>query len=239
MPAKKVHDLATCRFIEAGESVIACGPVGTGKSHWLQAIAHAACRQGYKVLFTRASPMLARLGRGHADGTRESHFRTYLHPELLISDDFCLRELNPQQAEDTFELIGDQHGTPSTVIASNHAPQDWYPLFPNPVLADAALDPLTNRSRYLILEGRIYRPLLRPDRAHTCEGERPGVTSVRPAHQTWVNCLPAGRVNILTVDRTHDGGVCSIEKAGTKRGARWEPKMLCPAITGLAVSGLS
>lgn len=162
--AQKIRDLAACHFIEAGESVIVCGPVGTGKSHLLQAIGHSACRQGFKVLYTRANRLFAHLGGGHADGTWENRLRTYLHPDLLIIDDFCLREFTPQQAEDIFELVGERHRHLSTMFASNRAPQDWYPLFPNPVLAEATLDRLINRSHHLVLEGRSYRPLLRPDR---------------------------------------------------------------------------
>jgi hypothetical protein len=75
-----------------------------------------------------------------------------------------LCKLTPQQSEDIFELIGERHRNLSTMIASNRAPQDWYPLFPNPVIAEAALDRLINRSHHLVLEGRSYRPLLRPDR---------------------------------------------------------------------------
>ncbi len=163
-PAQKIHDLASCHFVTAGESVIVCGPVGTGKSHIIQAIGHCACRQGHKVLYTRANRLFAHLGGGHADGTWESRLRAYLHPALLIIDDFCLRELSPQQAEDIFELIGERHRHLSTMIASNRAPQDWYPLFPNPVLAEGTLDRLINRSHHLLLEGRSYRPLLRPGR---------------------------------------------------------------------------
>lgn len=164
LPAQKIHDLATCHFVAAGESVILCGPVGTGKSHLLQAIGHSACRLGYKVLYIRANRLFAHLGGGHADGTWDVRLRAYLHPELLIIDDFCLRELSPQQAEDLFELVGERHRHLSTMIASNRAPQDWYALFPNPVLAEGALDRLINRSHNLVLEGRSYRPLLRPDR---------------------------------------------------------------------------
>jgi DNA replication protein DnaC len=165
VPAQKIRDLCTCHFVEAGESVIVCGPVGTGKTHILQAIGHCACRLGHKVLYTRANRLLAHLAGGHADGTWDSRLRTYLHPDILIIDDFCLREFTPQQADDIFELIGERHRRLSTMIASNRAPQDWYPLFPNPVIAEAALDRIINRSHHLILQGRSYRPLLRPDRA--------------------------------------------------------------------------
>ena len=164
IPAPKIRELATCRFVAAGESVIICGPVGTGKTHVCQALGHAACRLGYKVLYQRATRLLAYLSGGRADGTWERRFRTYLHPDLLIVDDFCLKELSPQQAEDICELIGERHRTSSTVIASNRTPQDWYPLFPNPVLAEATLDRIINRSHHLVLEGRSFRPHLRPDR---------------------------------------------------------------------------
>ena len=164
IPVQKIHDLATCHFVAAGESVIVCGPVGTGKSHLIQAIGHCACRQGHKVLYMRANRLLAHLAGGHADGTWASRLRSYLHPDLLIIDDFCLRELSVQQAEDVFELVGERHRHLSTMIASNRAPQDWYPLFPNPVLAEGTLDRLINRSHHLLLEGRSYRPQLRPDR---------------------------------------------------------------------------
>ncbi|MDO8672503.1 MAG: ATP-binding protein, partial [Dehalococcoidia bacterium] len=59
----------------------------------------------------------------------------------------------------------------SMVIAFNRAPQDWYPLFPNPVLAEGALDRLINSSHHLVLYGRSYRPLPKPDgRKPPCKG---------------------------------------------------------------------
>src|SRR2546430_13531847 len=40
-------------FIERHENVAFCGPVGVGKSYLAQALGHAACRAGYRVLFCR------------------------------------------------------------------------------------------------------------------------------------------------------------------------------------------
>ena len=47
IPAAHIRDLATLRFIEAGESVILHGPVGVGKTMIAQALGHQACRRGY------------------------------------------------------------------------------------------------------------------------------------------------------------------------------------------------
>lgn len=104
IPAATIRDLATCRFVERKESVILCGPVGVGKSHIACALGYVAYQQGYHVLYTKTAHLLQNLGGGHADGTWDNRLRKYLKPDLLILDDFGLRELTPQQAEDLYEL---------------------------------------------------------------------------------------------------------------------------------------
>jgi DNA replication protein DnaC len=162
VPAAQIHDLATCHFVEQGESVIICGPVGVGKSHICQALGHAACRLGHSVLYIKTSRLLADLGGGHADGTWESRLRRYLAVDLLLIDDFGMRAFTEQQTEDLWELIGERRH--ANVVVSNRAPQDWYGLFPNPVLAESVLDRLVNSAHHLVLEGASYRPQRRPDR---------------------------------------------------------------------------
>ncbi len=51
----------------------------------------------------------------------------------------------------------------STIVTSNRPPTEWYALFPNPVLAEGALDRLINASHHVTLEGRSFRPRQRPD----------------------------------------------------------------------------
>jgi hypothetical protein len=49
------------------------------------------------------------------------------------------------------------------IVTSNRSPRDWYSLFPNPVLAESALDRLVNSAHHVFFKGRTYRPLPRPD----------------------------------------------------------------------------
>jgi hypothetical protein len=44
------------------------------------------------------------------------------------------------------------------------APDDWYPLFPNPVVAESLLDRLINNRHQLLMNGASYRPHKRPGR---------------------------------------------------------------------------
>ena len=41
-------------------------------------------------------------------------------------------------------------------------PQDWYPLFPNPVVAESLLDRFINNSHQVFMNGPSYRPHKRP-----------------------------------------------------------------------------
>jgi DNA replication protein DnaC len=165
IPAQHINDLATCRFIERKESIIFCGPVGVGKTHLSQALGHQACRQGCSVLFTKTGRLLSDLGGGRADDTWEKRLRRYLKPELLIIDDFALKEFTKTQAEDLYELIDRRYRKGSMIVTANRSPKDWYPLFPNPVIAESALDRLISCSHVITLTGKSYRALLSPDKA--------------------------------------------------------------------------
>ncbi|HWI02644.1 MAG TPA: ATP-binding protein, partial [Acidimicrobiales bacterium] len=105
IPAAHIRDLATLRFIDAGESVVLHGPVGVGKSMIAQALGHAACRRGHSVVFTKTSRLLADLAGGHADRSWESRLRRWARPALVILDDFAMRAFSATQADDLYELI--------------------------------------------------------------------------------------------------------------------------------------
>ncbi|HEY5882732.1 MAG TPA: IS21-like element helper ATPase IstB [Nakamurella sp.] len=163
LPAAAIRDLAALRWLAQGESVILFGPVGVGKTHIAQALGHNAIRRGIDVRFTKTSRALADLAGGHADRTWERRLREYTRPGVLILDDFAIRELTTEQADDLYELISERAAaTRPLILTSNRAPTDWYPLFPNPVVAESLLDRLINTSHQLLLDGPSYRPRRRP-----------------------------------------------------------------------------
>ena len=66
-------------------------------------------------------------------------------------------QVSASQADDLYELVSERQGR-SLIITSNRAPSDWYPLFPNPVVAESLLDRLINSSHQVIMNGPSYRP---------------------------------------------------------------------------------
>jgi DNA replication protein DnaC len=161
IPAARIRDLATLRFVDAGESVVLHGPVGVGKSHIAQALGHAACRRGHPVVFTKTSRLLADLAGGHADRTWAARLRRWARPTLVVLDDFAIRDFTVAQADDLYELITERAGR-SLILTANRAAEDWYSLFPNPVVAESILDRVVNSAHHIHMPGRSYRPNRRP-----------------------------------------------------------------------------
>nr|WP_275405857.1 MULTISPECIES: ATP-binding protein [unclassified Streptomyces] len=134
---------------------------GVGKTHVARALGHLAVRQGAYVRFAKTSRILADLAGGHADRTWDKRIRKLVRPDVLILDDFAMRQLGASQADDLYELVSEGQGR-SLIITSNRAPSDWYPLFPDPVVAESLLDRLINTSHQVIMNGPSYRPNKRP-----------------------------------------------------------------------------
>jgi DNA replication protein DnaC len=154
---QRVYDLATCQFIREKRNVLLCGQTGVGKTHLAQAIAHAACRQDFDVVFTNAHTMLRHLNAGRADGTYEKRLAAFVRPALLVIDDFGLKPLVSPGPEDLYDVINDRYEKGSILITSNRAPGEWAGWFADPLLASAGLDRLAHNAYALVITGSSYR----------------------------------------------------------------------------------
>ena len=157
-----IRDLATGLFIERREHVLLYGPAGTGKTHLAQALGHHACRGGHSVLFLKAVKLFRALQAARADNSWEVELRRLLAPDLLIIDDFGLMPMTLTQAQDFHEIVAERHLRGSIIVTSNRPPADWLALFPDPVMANSALDRLAHNAHHFVMKGESYRRKMRP-----------------------------------------------------------------------------
>ena len=153
----RVRDLFSLGFMDRKEDVVFMGQVGVGKTFLASALGHSACRAGKKVLFLRADTMLKELHQSRADYSTEKSMRRLLAPDLLIVDDFGLRNLDHTQSSDVYEVLIERHKRSSTILTSNRSIEEWMPLFTDPALAQSALDRLAHNAYQVVIEGESYR----------------------------------------------------------------------------------
>jgi DNA replication protein DnaC len=158
LPPQTIRDLATCRFLTNNSNIILCGPPGIGKSHVVQAIGHEVCRRGSEAMFIKTHKLLDQLSDGEYPRRAARLWKRLRSVSALILDDFGFRRYATNEAELLYAICDERLGTGSIILTSNRPTEDWYSVFPDPVIGGAILDRLASPAIKLIIEkGRSYR----------------------------------------------------------------------------------
>ena len=169
----RLTELFGLHFIERKENIVFCGPVGVGKSFLAQALGHAACRAGYRVLFSRADLLLKTLTGSRADNSFDRELRRFITPDLLVVDDFALKKLSGQATSDFYDLLIERHTRSSTILTSNRGVEEWMSVFDEPLLAQSALDRFCHRAHQFVIDGESYRKRTAPGSATASKPKKP------------------------------------------------------------------
>ena len=153
--------LQNCDWITKSRDLLITGPTGVGKSFIACALGFQACTKEYKVMYVTANKMFNQLIMAKADGTYLKLIDTISKQDLVIIDDFGLKEIDNKQCIMMMDIIDDRHGRKSTLITSQLPVKSWYDCFTEPTIADAILDRLTNGSYRINLQGESMRKILR------------------------------------------------------------------------------
>ncbi len=153
----QLMDLATSRWVVEKQNIILTGPTGVGKSFIACALGQKACRDGFIVIYRRASRLFDELAQARVDGTHANVLKRLAKAQVLILDDFGLEALNAAERKELLEVLEDRYHLAATVVTSQLEPKDWHAVIGDATLADAILDRLVHNSHRLKLAGDSMR----------------------------------------------------------------------------------
>jgi len=152
-----VRQLATCRWVQEHQNVVITGATGTGKTYVACALAHGACRKGFRAVYKRAPRLFDELALAHADGSYPHLLARLAKIDVLVIDDWGLAAVKEQERRDLLEILEDRYGTRSTVMTSQLPPAKWHDHLGDPTLADAVCDRILHNAHRLTLKGPSRR----------------------------------------------------------------------------------
>ncbi len=152
IPKPTQQALLTLEWVERAETLCVCGPSGTGKSHFVEALGHLAIERGKAVAWHTLESLEALL-RGHrADGSFSKAIAKLLRADLVILDDVGMLPVSPEAAEALFRLVDATYERRSLAITSNIHPSGFDQLMPR-TLAAATVDRLLHHAHVIVTDG--------------------------------------------------------------------------------------
>jgi DNA replication protein DnaC len=161
--------LASLEWVRAKENPCLVGPPGTGKSHVLIALGHAAVEAGYKVRYLSAAELVEPLYRGLADNSVGKVIEPVLRADAVICDEVGFAPLDDTGAQLLSRFVAAAYERRSLAIASHWPFEEWGRFLPNETTAVSLLDRLLHHAIVVVTEGESFR--MREARSHP--GRRP------------------------------------------------------------------
>ena len=143
------------------------GSTGVGKSWRACALGQKACREGFSVVYRRASRLFGELATARGEGRLPRVLTALERTRLLIIDDWGPEPLTAEQRRDLLEIVEDRYEKGSLLITSQVPVARWHELVGDPTIGDAILDRVVHRAHRIELKG----PSLRKRQAVAAEAD--------------------------------------------------------------------
>jgi DNA replication protein DnaC len=157
VPKATFDYLVSLEWVRAKENLILVGPAGTGKSHLLVGLGHAAVHAGLRVRYFAASDLVETLYRGLADNSVGKVIDSLLRADLVVLDELGFAPLDLTGTQLLFRFVAAAYERRALGLAS-HWPFDQLGRFlPEPTTATSMIDRLLHHSVVEVTEGESFR----------------------------------------------------------------------------------
>jgi len=159
---EKIRRLADLDFVKSKRIVLFLGKPGTGKSHLAVALGSRAVAAGHRVYWTSVKRLSAKIQLAKQRNNLDALYKRILGCHLWILDDWGVVSMSRDVAEEVFELFDRRKYGSAMILTSNRDVSEWGEVFPDPVLASAAIDRVFDRAEIVLFRGESYRLKGRP-----------------------------------------------------------------------------
>jgi DNA replication protein DnaC len=157
VPKATFDYLAGLEWIAAKENPCLLGPAGTGKSHLLVALGHAAVSAGRRVRYFTAAELVETLYRGMADNSVGRVIDQTLRAEVVIVDEIGFAPLDDAGAQLLFRFVAAAYERVALGVASHWPFDQWGRFLPEHTTAVSLLDRLVHHSVVVVTDGESFR----------------------------------------------------------------------------------
>lgn len=155
---KDILALASSSFVYKAENVLLIGPPGVGKTHLAIALGVAAIHNGYSVLYYSAFDLVQDLLDADTSSARKQYIKSVAQVNLLIIDEFGMKKMPQNAADDLLEIVHRRYRNSSTIIATNRVVSDWGVILGDNSATSAILDRFLENSSVFNFKGaKSYR----------------------------------------------------------------------------------
>jgi DNA replication protein DnaC len=156
IPEPTQQALMTLEWIARAENLAVAGPSGTGKSHFVEALAHAAIEQDLRVAWFTLESLTATIGKAKVDSSIARTVARICRCDLIVVDDIGMLPAGQEAAEAFYRIIDAAYERRSVAVTSNIHPSGFDSIMPK-TLATATVDRLLHHAHLVLTKGDSHR----------------------------------------------------------------------------------
>jgi DNA replication protein DnaC len=156
IPPGTQSGLATLEWVTRHENLAIAGPSGTGKTHFVEALAHKVIDHGLRVAWFTLETLTTTIGRAAVDGSVARAITRITRADLIIIDDIGMLPAGQAAAEALYRIVDAAYERRSVAVTSNLHPSGFDTIMPK-TLATATVDRLLHHAHIVLTEGSSLR----------------------------------------------------------------------------------
>ncbi len=156
IPLPTQQALRTLEWVHRRENLVVCGPAGTGKTFFLEALGQQVIEAGMPVAWFTLEQIGVLVRAHRADDSLAKAIAKIVRAELVVIDDVGLLPVGTDAAEGLYRIVEAAYERKSVAMSSNLHPSGFDELMPK-TLATATVDRLLHHAHLCQTSGDSVR----------------------------------------------------------------------------------